>query len=302
MRIESLKSMGFNQYVSVSKNQRPPQNHWVPKIRLREVHVMPFLEKKLGHHHPMKPAGFNHVECECQETRDRRFGREVIHFLYSWSLFCWKRMLIMMKVMTTMNTSNNNIYIYLDGLTSFKTIKLIRFTTRICHIGNLTIFIRFSFFSLDDLNFPINLPRSSCQLLGTKMEDGNNTNSPNFFMRNKKGHIQGCICLPTTVLLFFCRWSFGPASSSNPFYGCLAAASPLGTASAVFAYRQKDDKSPVLGRPHRSWLERVDICPEQNGGGGWRGWWFWLCLCLLCLLLLLFEALKVIIALFARSY
>lgn len=48
---------------------------------------------------------------------------------------------------------------------------------------------------------------------------------------------------------------------------------PLGTASAVVAYRQKDDKSPVLGRPHRSWLERVDSFQSKigQGGGGWRG-------------------------------
>lgn len=83
MRIESLKKYQIQSIcVCFKKSEAPSKTiESAPKIRLGEVHVMPFLEKKLGHHHPMKPAGFKHVESE--ETRDWRFGREVIHFLYS---------------------------------------------------------------------------------------------------------------------------------------------------------------------------------------------------------------------------
>ena len=73
MRIASLKGIRFNQYVSVSKKTGPLKTIECPKISLREHYGMPFLEKKLGHHHPMKPAA-NRLEGE--ETRDWRFREE----------------------------------------------------------------------------------------------------------------------------------------------------------------------------------------------------------------------------------
>ena len=64
----------------------------------------------------------------------------------------------------------------------------------------------------------------------------------------------------------------------------LASRNQFGAASAVFAYRRKNDGSPVLGTPHRSWLERVDEIFHSKmarvlvvGGGRGSG-----CVCACC--------------------
>ena len=118
----------------------------------------------------------------------------------------------------------------------------------------------------------------SSQLLGTKMEDGNNTNSPNFFIR--------MYLSSNDSFAVFCRWSFGPASSAIP-------------SMCVWTLHQwpLHHQPPQLLRTIRKTInlqflvDHIDLgwkgwdfCPGQNGPG-----WWWLegvggsgCICACC--------------------